>query len=102
MFNPGDFVSSQLVVENIIPSFDNSSAAEFLGGQNPYGAFAAMAPGVSGKLIQGTDDAIQRALGDPLGAYLGETMTESEMWAAFLTAVGNENPDLVLPEPPVK
>lgn len=102
VFNPGDFVSSQLVVENIIPSFDNSSAAEFLGGQNPYGAFAAMAPGVSGKLIQGTDDAIQRALGDPLGAYLGETMTESEMWAAFLTAVGNENPDLVLPEPPVK
>ncbi len=29
-------------------------------------------------------------------------MTEAEMWAAFLTAVGNENPDLVLPEAPCK
>lgn len=102
VFNPGDFVSSQLVVEKIIPSFDGSAAAKFLGGQNPYGAFAEMAPNVSGRLIQGTDDAIQRALGDPLGAYLGGTMTEAEMWAAFLTAVGNENPDLSLPEAPVK
>jgi multiple sugar transport system substrate-binding protein len=101
VFNPGDFVSSQLVVEKITSSFDNSSMAKFMGGQNPYGAFAAAAPAVSGKLIQGTDDAIQRALGDPLNAYLAGTMTEAEMWDAFLAAVGNENPDLTLPEAPV-
>lgn len=101
VFNPGDFVSSQVVVEKITSSFDNSTLAKFMGGQNPYGAFAAAAPAVSGKLIQGSDDAIQRALGDPLGAYLAGKMTEAEMWKAFLTAVGNENPDLVLPDAPV-
>jgi hypothetical protein len=98
----GDFVSSQLVVEKITNSFDKSTLADFLGGQNSYGAFAAAAPKVSGKLIQGTDDAIQRALGDPLAAYLSGKMTEAEMWTAWLAAVGNDNPDLVLPEVPVK
>lgn len=98
----GDFVSSQLVVEKITTSFDKSTLADFLGGQNSYGAFAAAAPSVSGKLIQGADDAIQRALGDPLAAYLSGKTTEAEMWAAWLTAVGNDNPDLVLPEAPVK
>jgi multiple sugar transport system substrate-binding protein len=98
----GDFVSSQLVVEKITSSFDKSTLADFLGGENSYGAFAAAAPKVSGKLIQGTDDAIQRALNDPLAAYLSGTMTEAEMWAAWLAAVGNDNPDLILPEPPAK
>ena len=98
----GDFVSSQKVVEKITSSFDDSTLATFLGGQNSYGAFAAAAPSVSGKLLQGSDDAIQRALNDPLNAYLGGTMTEAEMWAAWLEAVGSEFPDLILPEPPVK
>ena len=92
VFNPGDFVSSQVVVEKITSSFDNSTLAKFMGGQNPYGAFAAAAPAVSGKLIQGSDDAIQRALGDPLTAYLAGNMTEAEMWTAFLTAVGMKTP----------
>ncbi|MBI5952856.1 MAG: carbohydrate ABC transporter substrate-binding protein [Chloroflexi bacterium] len=98
----GDFVSSQVVVEKITSSFDNSTLADFLGGQNSYGAFAAAAPSVSGKLMQGSDDAIQRALNDPRDAYLGGTMTEAEMWQAWLDAVANEFPDLILPEPPVK
>jgi multiple sugar transport system substrate-binding protein len=98
----GDFVSSQKVVEKITSSFDKSTLADFLGGQNSYGAFAAAAPSVSGKLMTGADDAIQRALNDPLNAYLGGTMTEAEMWQAWLDAVGNEFPDLTLPEPPVK
>jgi multiple sugar transport system substrate-binding protein len=98
----GDFVSSQVVVEKITSSFDKSTLADFLGGENSYGAFAAAAPSVSGKLMQGSDDAIQRALNDPRDAYLGGTMTEAEMWKAWLDAVGNEFPDLVLPEPPVK
>lgn len=102
VFNPGDFSSSQKVVKNLNNFFDAGPLADFMGGQNPWGAFAEAAPFVSGRLIQGTDDAIQRALSDPLNAYLGGTMTEAEMWAAFLTAVGNENPDLVLPEAPVK
>jgi len=98
----GDFVSSQVVVEKITKSFDTSSLATFLGGENSYGAFAAAAPSVNGKLMTGSDDAIQRALNDPLAAYLSGTMTEAQMWAAWLDAVRNEFPDLVIPEPPVK
>ncbi len=98
----GDFVSSQVVVEKITKSFDNSSLAEFLGGENSYGAFAAAAPSVNGKLMTGSDDAIQRALNDPLAAYLSGTMTEAQMWAAWLDAVRNEFPELIIPEPPVK
>jgi multiple sugar transport system substrate-binding protein len=99
---PGDFVSSQLVVEKITKSFDTSTLATFLGGENPYGAFAAAAPAVSGKLLTGSDDAIQRALNDPLAAYLGGTMDEAKMWATWLDAVRNEFPDLIIPEAPVK
>jgi multiple sugar transport system substrate-binding protein len=97
----GDFVSSQLVVEKITASFDNSTLADFLGGQNSYGAFAAAAPSVNGALLTGSDDAIQRALNDPLAAYLNGTTTEAEMWQAWLDAVANEFPDLIIPEPPV-
>ncbi len=98
----GDFVSSQVVVEKITSSFDDSTLATFLGGQNSYGAFAQAAPSVNGALLTGSDDAIQRALNDPLAAYLSGTMTEAEMWAAWLDAVRNEFPDLIIPEPPVK
>lgn len=97
----GDFVSSQLVVEKITKSFDTSTLATFLGGQNSYGAFAKAAPTVNGSLMTGSDDAIQRALADPLAAYLSGTMTEAEMWAAWLDAVRNEFPDLIIPDAPV-
>jgi hypothetical protein len=98
----GDFVSSQLVVEKITKSFDNSTLAKFLGGENSYGAFAAAAPSVNGALMTGSDDAIQRALNDPRDAYLSGKITEAEMYAQWLDAVRNEFPDLIIPEPPVK
>jgi ABC-type glycerol-3-phosphate transport system substrate-binding protein len=98
----GDFVSSQLVVEKITKSFDKSTLADFLGGENSYGAFAAAAPSVNGALMTGSDDAIQRALNDPRDAYLSGKITEAEMYKQWLDAVANEFPDLVLPEPPVK
>ena len=98
----GDFVSSQLVVDKITSSFDASTLATFLGGENSYGAFAKAAPSVNGSLLTGSDDAIQRALNDPLAAYLSGTMTEAEMWTAWLDAVRNEFPALIIPEPPVK
>jgi multiple sugar transport system substrate-binding protein len=98
----GDFVSSQLVVEKITASFDTSTLATFLGGENSYGAFAKAAPSVNGKLMTGSDDAIQRALNDPLAAYLSGTMTEAQMWAAWLDAVRSEFPDLTIPAPPVQ
>lgn len=92
----GDFVSSQVVVEKITSSFDNSEMSKFLGGQNSYGGFAEAAPTVTARLMQGSDDAIQRALNDPLNSYLEGTITLDEMWALWKDAVRNEFPDLVI------
>lgn len=93
---PGDFVSSKNVVEKIIPSFDDSELSAFLGGENSYAAFAAAAPSVNAKLMTGSDDAIQRALGDPLNQYLDGKITEDEMWAAWKDALRVEFPDLII------
>ncbi len=94
---PGDFVSSQNVVEKIIPSFDNSELSKFLGGQNSYAGFAAAAPSVNATLLQGSDFAIQQALSDPLNQYINGAMTLDEMWAAWKDSVRNEFPDLIIP-----
>jgi len=94
----GDFVGSQVVVEKVIPLFDNSDLSKFLGGQNSYAGFAAAAPSVNARLMQGSDDAIQRALNDPLNSYLDGTVTLDEMWKLWKDAVRNEFPDLIIPE----
>lgn len=94
---PGDFVSCKNVVDAITSGFDDSEMSAFLGGQNSYGGFAAAAPSVSARLMQGSDDAIERALNDPRDQYLAGEITEEEMWAAWKDAVRNEFPDLIVP-----
>lgn len=98
---PGDFVSSQVVVEKITPEFDGSAIYDFLGGQNNYKAFAKVAPNVNGALLTGSDDAIQRAFEDARDLYLAGDITEAEMWQQWLDSVRSEFPDLTIPEPPV-
>jgi len=46
--------------------------------------------------MTGSDDAIQRALGDPLNQYLDGKITEDEMWAAWKDALRVEFPDLII------
>jgi len=92
----GDFVSSKVVVDKITASFDKSTLSDFLGGQNSYGGFAAAAPSVNARLMQGSDDAIQRALNDPENSYLAGEITLDEMWAMWKDAVRNEFPDLII------
>ncbi len=92
----GDFVSSKVVVDKITASFDDSSLSEFLGGQNSYGGFAAAAPSVNAALMQGSDDAIQRALNDPENSYLAGEITLDQMWSLWKEAVRNEFPDLII------
>lgn len=94
---PGDFVCSQNVVEKIIPSFDNSDLSKFLGGQNSYAGFAKAAPSVNAKLMTGADDAIQRALNDPINQYLNGEISLEEMWTAWKDSVRNEFPELTIP-----
>ncbi|MBK8989104.1 MAG: carbohydrate ABC transporter substrate-binding protein [Chloroflexi bacterium] len=94
---PGDFVSSQVVVENIIPSFDDSAMSAFLGGQNSYAGFAAAAPSVNAELMTGSDDAIQRALADPVSQYLNGEITEDDLWASWKDNLRIEFPDLRIP-----
>ena len=94
---PGDFVSSKVVVDKIISSFDDSELSAFLAGQNSYGGFAEAAPSVNAKLMQGSDDAIQRAMNDPLNQYLNGAITEEEMWAAWKEALLIDFPDLIIP-----
>lgn len=93
---PGDFVGSKVVVDKITASFDDSEMSAFLGGQNSYGGFAEAAPSVSAKLMTGSDDAIQRALNDPLNQYLTGEIDLDTMWTTWKDAVRNEFPDLII------
>jgi multiple sugar transport system substrate-binding protein len=92
----GDFVSSQVVVEKITASFDDSEMSKFLGGQNSYGGFAAAAPSVNAKLFTGSDDAIQRALNDPLDQYLNGDIDIDAMWTSWKDSLATEFPDLII------
>jgi multiple sugar transport system substrate-binding protein len=94
---PGDFVSSQVVVENIVDSFDDSDLSAFLAGQNSYAGFAVAAPSVNAKLMTGSDDAIQRALNDPINQYLNGEIDEDALWEAWKDALRIEFPDLIIP-----
>ncbi len=93
---PGDFVNSQKVVAEITPQFDSAETSKFLAGQNSYKGFADAAPKISLKLMQGTDDAIQRALNDPLDSYAAGKMTLDAAIKAFKDAVKNAEPDLIV------
>jgi multiple sugar transport system substrate-binding protein len=93
----GDFIGSQLVAEKLVPLFDDSAMSAFMGGQNFYKQWIEAAPLVNARLLQGSDDAIQRALNDPLNSYLEGTVTLDEMWTLWKDAVRNEFPDLIIP-----
>lgn len=93
---PGDFVSSKVVVDKITTSFDNSDLSKFLAGQNSYAGFAEAAPSVNAKLMTGSDDAIQRALNDPINQYLNDEIDVETMWATWKDALRTEFPDLII------
>jgi ABC-type glycerol-3-phosphate transport system substrate-binding protein len=97
---PGDFVSSQVVVEKITPEFDGSELSAFLGGQNNYRAFGQAAPNVNGALLTGSDDAIQRSFQSALEQYLQDQVTKDEMWQLWLDNVRSEFPELIIPDAP--
>ncbi len=93
---PGDFVSSQKVVEEISAKFDDAATSKFLAGQNSYNGFAAAAPTIDLKLIQASDDAIQRSLNDPINNYASGTVTLDVAIQQFKDAVASALPDITV------
>ncbi|MCL1812897.1 MAG: ABC transporter substrate-binding protein [Treponema sp.] len=61
----GDMVSNLAVVDKIKGSYSEP----FLGGQNHYAEFAEMAKHVDGKLVQGTDQAVEGLFQEATNAY---------------------------------
>jgi multiple sugar transport system substrate-binding protein len=90
----GDFISSQKVAEEIISKFDDAATTKFLAGQNSYKGFATAAPNISLKLIQASDDAIQRSLNDPLSNYASGKTTKEQAIKEFKDAVKNALTDI--------
>lgn len=75
----GDLVSNNTVVNAIKDTYSEP----FLGGQNHYAEFAAMANGVDGKLTQGTDQAIEAIWGDAVGSYVNGEKSKDQAIADF-------------------
>jgi len=94
---PGDFVSSQQVVNAISGQFATGAVADFLGGQNPYETFGRLAPNISLELMQGTDAAIGDRWQDAVGAYLeGELNSLEEILQSFRNDISIVLPNLNL------
>ncbi|MCQ2610757.1 MAG: ABC transporter substrate-binding protein [Treponema sp.] len=79
----GDLVSNNNVVNKIKDTYEEP----FLGGQNHYAEFAAMANNVDGKLTQGTDQAIEGIWGDAVAAYMNGEKSKEQAIADFKAQV---------------
>jgi hypothetical protein len=77
----GDMVSNITVVNRI----KNNFMEPFLGGQNHYAAFAEMALGVNGRLVQGTDQTIEGLFAEQVNAYKKKKKTKERALADFRT-----------------
>lgn len=75
----GDLVSNNNVVNKIKDTYSEP----FLGGQNHYAEFAAMANNVDGKLTQGTDQAIEAIWGDAVSSYVNGEKSKEQAIADF-------------------
>jgi ABC-type glycerol-3-phosphate transport system substrate-binding protein len=75
----GDMVSNTAVINKIK---DNYSEA-YLGGQNHYAEFAEMAKAVNGKLLQGSDEAIEGIWNESVAAFVNGEKTKAQALAEF-------------------
>jgi len=75
----GDIVSNV----NVMNKIKDSYSEPFLGGQNHYAEFVEMAKGVNGKLLQGTDEAIEAIFGEAMAAFVNGEKTKAKALADF-------------------
>jgi len=75
----GDTVSNI----NVINKIKNNYREPYLNGQNQYSEFAEMAKGVNGKLIQGSDEAIEALFDEAVSDYVYGNKTKAQALADF-------------------
>lgn len=79
----GDMISNTAIVDKIKDTYSEP----FLGGQNHYAAFAEMAKSVNGKLIQGTDQAVEGLFNEAVNAYIHGEKTRDQAIEDFKSQV---------------
>jgi len=75
----GDMVSNV----NVINKIKDNYTEPYLGGQNHYAQFAEMAKGVNGKLLQGSDEAIEAMFDEAVAAFVNGEKTKDQALADF-------------------
>ncbi|MDR0456445.1 MAG: ABC transporter substrate-binding protein [Treponema sp.] len=75
----GDMVSNV----NVINKIKDAYSEPFLGGQNHYAEFAEMAKAVNGKLLQGSDEAIEGLFGEAMASFINGEKTKAQALADF-------------------
>jgi multiple sugar transport system substrate-binding protein len=75
----GDVVSNL----NVINKIKDSYTEPYLGGQNHYAEFAEMAKNVNGKLLQGSDEAIEGIWNESVAAFVSGEKTKAQALADF-------------------
>ena len=68
----------------VINKLKNSNiSVPFLGGQNPYTIYAEITPTISGRLVQGTDNAIRSMFEEHVAAFINREKTKEQALADF-------------------
>jgi hypothetical protein len=82
----GDLVGNLNVVNKIKDTYSEA----FLGGQNHYAAFAEMAKSVNGRLLQGSDEAIEAMYDEATTAFVNGEKTKAKAQADFLAQANSQ------------
>jgi multiple sugar transport system substrate-binding protein len=82
----GDLVGNLNVVNKIKDTYSEP----FLGGQNHYAEFAEMAKNVNGRLLQGSDEAIEAMFDEATTSYVEGEKNKAKAQADFLTQANSQ------------
>jgi len=75
---------------NVVNKIKDNFSEPFLGGQNHYAAFAEMAKSVDGRLVQGTDNAIEGLFQEAVTSYVEGEKTKAQALADFRAQVQSQ------------
>ncbi|MDR2702555.1 MAG: ABC transporter substrate-binding protein [Spirochaetaceae bacterium] len=79
----GDMVNNITVINKIKDSYSEP----YLGGQNHYAEFAEMAKAVNGRLLQGSDEAIEAMFGEAMASFVNGEKSKDQALADFRAQV---------------